>query len=641
MSTAPTPTGDLDDRPSRGRTRLGLALILLVSLALRLGPIDHGMPANYVPDTHVVKSALGMAKDKNPVPEVGLYSSYPNLLPYMLLPVYATQYVGGRALGAWGSAEEFGNHALEHPETVHLPARVLVASLSALLPLVAFGAARAMGLGLGAWVAAWLAATGLLGVHFSTQERPWEPMVLFMLLAAWPAARYVTGGSRRALLLSGAAAGLSFGCHQGGAAALLIPAVAWLVVALRERADLAARLKGLLFDGLAAVGAFLVVGLVLGHPYLLVHGSTDTSQVVMGDDITSQAGAISIGGQGWILGLRPESFVRLASALCFYDPVLVLLGLAGLVLAWRRASMWPALAFLLAWGLVFLFSTNDHVRYLLPLAGLLCLPAGLAAERAWAWSRSSQLGGLGDFGLGVLLLLPLVQATRFAVVLDREDSRALAGRELVELLPEGARLGIGRYGPDLPLSLESLERLAELRELGSREAYRRAYLASMAESGHDPDDPAIGPVGGSGIDAIRLEDLFEFDDRRGSYRVRQGLALGGAASDGWSARQVLDHFGVTHVVLADKTPGDGELSLLIQPKAGWQEGLATPEALEVGDLLDTWGLPGALFGMTELTGLDARAHEPVEARLPTDLDRAGATIWDVERPGPGLYLFEL
>ena len=104
MSSAP---------PSRRRTRLGLALILLVSLALRLGPIDHGMPANHVPDTHVVRSALGMAKDKHPVPPVGKYSTYPNLIPYMLLPVYGTQFAVGRVTGAWGGAEEFKQHASE------------------------------------------------------------------------------------------------------------------------------------------------------------------------------------------------------------------------------------------------------------------------------------------------------------------------------------------------------------------------------------------------------------------------------------------------------------------------------------------------------------------------------------------------
>ena len=171
--TSNEPPSKLPDGANRRRTRVGLLVIWLVALGLRLWPIDHGMPANYIPDTHLVRSALGMAKDKNLVPEVGQYSTYPNLLAYSLLPVYAVEYAAGRATGQWGGAAEFGNYALEHPEVVHLPARIWFAFLASLLPLVAFGAARAMNLTVGAWVAAWLAATGLLGVHFSTQERPW------------------------------------------------------------------------------------------------------------------------------------------------------------------------------------------------------------------------------------------------------------------------------------------------------------------------------------------------------------------------------------------------------------------------------------------------------------------------------------
>ena len=643
MSTAPTPDS------SRRSTRLGLLLILVVSLGLRLWPIDHGMPANYVPDTHIVRSALGMAKDKNPVPKVGEYSTYPNVLPYMLLPVYGMQYAGGRVAGEWGGAEEFKQHALEHPEDVHLPARVLVAGLSALLPLVAYGAARAMGLTLGAWIAAWLAATGLLGVHFSTQERPWEPMVLFMLLASWPAAKYVTGESRKALLLSGAAAALSFGCHQGGAAALLIPAVAWLLAAVRSRGDLAASAKRLVVDGVVCVAAFLVVGILLGHPYYLVHGGASTEGVVMGDQLAATDGAISIGGQGWVLGLRPESFVRLATALVYYDPVLVLLGLAGFLFAWRRRCMWPALAFLVVWGVIFLFSTNDHVRYLLPLAGLLCLPAGLFVERLAGGARGAAGGGdeprrFADLPrpvaalLLVLLAVPLVQAARLAVVLDRTDVRSGAATSLMADLPEGARLAVGRYGPEVPRSLASLERLAALRPLGSREEHRLLFLQSLAASGHDPDDPAIGPPGGAGIDVLYLSDYLDFDDRRRSFRVKA------AGLEHLSADGLLDHLGVTHVLLADKTPGDGRLDHLVAPELGWLDPLTgqvgpVPAPL-TGLEHHTYWPPGHVhFDSRDPFGPDPDGRV-VEAKLPTELDRAGASIWQVDRAGPALYLFE-
>ena len=36
-------------------------------LLLRLAPVEHGMPRGYVPDNHMVRNALGMAQDKDPV----------------------------------------------------------------------------------------------------------------------------------------------------------------------------------------------------------------------------------------------------------------------------------------------------------------------------------------------------------------------------------------------------------------------------------------------------------------------------------------------------------------------------------------------------------------------------------------------
>jgi hypothetical protein len=606
-----------------------LALVFLVALGLRLGSIDHGMPANYVPDTHIVRSALGMAKDKNLVPEVGVYSTYPNLLPYMLLPVYAAEYGIGRVTGAWGGAAEFGNHALEHPEDVHLPARILVAVLSSLLPVVAFGAARAMGLSLGAWVAAWLAATGLLGMHFGTQERPWEPMVVFMLLSAWPAARYVAGESRKALAWSGVAAGLAFATHQAGGAALLVTAVAWALVAVRRRGELGAVARRLVLDGALAVVLFVVVGIALGHPYMLVHGATETGAVVMGDKLEETKGAFSIGGQGYVMTLRPASFERLSRALFGYDPVLLLLGLGGFLFAWRKRCMWPALVFLAAWGVLFLFGSNDHVRYLLPLTGFLCLPAGLFVERV-----SSRLTGrVALLVFALPMLFPLVQAGRLEYVLGQVDVRAAIAPELAtgELVPAGARLAIGRYGPAVPRSLASLERLAALRPLGAREAHRLELLCGYAEAGLDPADPEQGIPGGAGSDVLYLEDYFDFEDRDGSFGVKVPELAG------LSADEVLDSLGVTHVLFADKTPGDGVVDLLVAPRAGWK-GAPTPTPLSGLTVLALWP-PGPLF-YDSRHPFAAAPDGPLEARLPTELDFALTGIWSVDRPGPALYLFE-
>jgi hypothetical protein len=585
---------------------IALLVLVLVPLGLRLWPIDHGMPESYVPDTHVVKNALGMARDKHPVPPSGRYSTYPYLLSYVLLPVYAGEYALGRATGAWAGAGEFGNALLEDPSLAHLPARIVLALLCALTPWVVFRATRAAGLGKGAWVAAWLVATGLLHVHFSVQERPWGVLSLLFALTAWPAARYVAEPRKRTLLLAGLAAGLAFATHQAGILALGLAGLAWALGRPWRGGDLRARAV----DGVACVALFAVVALVLGHPYWLVHGAPEAASFDDAPEVD-----VAIGGQALILDVRWASFVRLSKALVGYDGAIVVLAALGLWGALAQRGTRPVTLFALAWLAFFLTNQNDHVRYLLPAAVLLVWPAGVAAElllaRRW-----------GVLVLAPLLVFPLVQALRLAWVLDRPDTREQAAALLSGDLPESARVAIDRYGPNLPLDRASLERLAGWRELGSRERHRLAYL----EAGLEPPGP--GSMAGRGVDAIPIGDLFRFWDRRRTYALAPTPAespeLAGTADD---AGAVLRALGVTHVLLVDRRPGDGVPPALVDA-APALDGFEKPRPLSVGDPILVVDPAGG--GAT-----------PREALLPTDMDFPLTGLWQVERPGPRLVLAPL
>lgn len=584
----------------RTARRLGaLCVLVLVPLALRLLPVAHGFPENYLPDTHVVNNALGMARDKTLVPPAGRYSTYPYLLSYLLLPVYACEYALGRALGTWSGAGEFGEQALARLELVHLPARLLVALLGALTPWVVLRGTRAAGLCRGAWAAAWLVATGLLHVHFSLQERPWGPLSLFFALAAWPAALHAREGRGKPLLLSCLAAGLAFATHQAGVLAFGLPGAAWLVAPRGWRgAELGRRLRG----GLACAAAGLALGVLVGHPYYLVHGAPEASSFATAPEVD-----VAIGGQAMVLEVRWASLERLTAALVGYDPAVVALGALGLFGALALRGTRPVALFTLAWLAFFLTNQNDHVRYLLPAAVLLAWPAGVAAElllaRRW-----------GALVLAPLLLLPLVQAGRLAVLLRRADTRAVAEALLADL-PPGARVAIDRYGPQPPLALASLERAAEWRELGGRERRRVERLLAGV-----PDEPA-------GLDAVLLQDVLAFDDRHRAYALAPGPArdgeLAAAAGDAGDALRAL---GVTHVLLVDRRPGDGVPPLLVDD-APALDGRAKPAPAQL--LEPTW-----IVDPSEGRGTR-------EALLPTDMDFPLTALWSVARPGPRMVLAPL
>ena len=591
--------------PIRPRRLPFLALLLGSALFLRLWPIRHGFPTTaYVPDTHIVRNALGMLRDRDPIPPVGKYSTYPNLLPYMLVPIYATQYALGRAGGEWSGAGEYKARLLEEPARAHLPARVLVALFGALTSLVVLGAGRAMGMGVGAGVAAWLVATGLLHTHLSTQERPWVPMVFFLALAAWPAARYATGGRPRDLLLSALAAALSFSCHQSGLLALGITGLAWAVgppgwsgAALVER----------LRRGVLAVGLFGVLSLTVGHPYYAKYGGVAREQVAAGESLGSDG--VSIGGQAFVFQFRSETFHKLGRALVGYDPLLLILGVLGLGLALRRRSALPATLFLLGWAALFLTNQGDHTRYLLPLVVLLAWPAGMVVEHLWHRPLARAL-------LLFLLVLPPVQALRLGWILRREDTRTLAAQRLEQ--SRDLAVAVDMWGPELPLDQGALERLAEHRPLGSREAHRLTLYRS-----------GLTPPGPPGLDALPLESIFDYALRFRSSCIEpeEQAELGEDPTD------ALLGLGLDHVLVVDRTPDDALPPILLDgaKEARDEAGRPLPKMAPLRVIEPPlWTIrPGpteALLG---------------DGSLPTEMAFPLTELWRLDRPGPQLTLYAL
>lgn len=582
--TAPTESTSDAPRCSR-RCRLAVLLVLfLLPLGLRLWSIDHGSPRNYVEDTHIVKNALGMAKDQTIAPPVNKYSSYPNLLPYMLLPIYVGQMTIGIADGSFDGVDGYTNHVKEHPESAQILARILIALFGALTPWVIFRIARVAGMQSGAWVAAWLVGTGLLHIHYSVQERPWVPVIFFMALAAWPAAIYAREGGMKRLIWSGVFAGLSFACHQSGAAALGIPGLAWLFGPPGWSKDSwLPRIK----VGVAAVVSFVVVGILFGHLSLLLTGENIPGV----NTAASAAGGFSIGGQGIVFGFSLESFVIQLKTLFGYDPVLLPLGMAGAGGLFLRRELRPIGIFTLAWAAFFFFHENHKVRYVLPVAVFLPLFAGHFYE-TWASGRMKRAWVL------LLVALPIIPAVRFVCLLGQPDSRAVAEEQLAELAD--ARIVIDRFGPAADLDLASLTELQTIRAAEShgtlrvREQHR--FDVFTAGGTHLPP----------GINGYRLEDLLMTDELAGTVELRPGTAT--TATD---VAGMLRERGVTHFLLVRRNAGTHLLEELVSNKQ-------------------------------PLWTVDPSGADAYEAcRLPKDMVFPILDLWRVERPGPWMALYKL
>lgn len=612
--------------PTGGRARKIAAVLLLLVLPgfLRLWPIEHGAPRQeYVPDTHVVRNALHMAKDRDLVPPGGAFSTYPYLLAYTLVPVYAADFVAGKVAGTWEDGTGYGDHLREQPFRAHRLARIVFALIASLAPLLLYFAARAAGLGTGAWVAGWLAATCLLHVQLSLHERPWGPMMTPLAASLWAAIVHVRTGARRPLILSALAAGIAGAMHQGGMPFLGLAGLAWFLAPREGVGSFPTRVVG----GVLAVATFGLVVLLLGHPYVLIHGPSD-APAAGGEFVKDGMTTFQIGGQQIQLWIRWASFPALAKAFVGYDPAVLLLGLAGLVATLRRRAFLVGSVFALGWGAFFMTNGGEHTRYLLPMAMLLTLPAGYAVER-FATSAPLRIAAVA------LLALPLLQAMRLGAVLRQPDTRAVAEAKLLAELPRDARVAIDVYGPIVPRSRDGLMATDRLRDLYAREAFRAGQLEA---------DTAALP----GIDAVRIEDAMLFDPRHRGSEVRtlpgrfDGTTREPLPNTG-RAQDVLTHLGATHVLLVDRTPDDGHPPLLVDPFPSLPnefDGPGAPpvpklEPLELGPAL--WQVHPAWEDPTTPEP-DTRARD---AHLPQTLRFPLIDLWRVRRPGPALSLHEL
>lgn len=578
----------LGEKSTRNLRFAAVVVLFALPFALRILPIEHGGEHIYVPDNSIVRAALGMARDRDLVPPVSASQPYPNLLPYLLLPLYGLQYVAGRASGAWSGVKEFGEHLIVNPAHAAWIARGLVALFGALTAWATYRAARAAGMKQGAWIAAWLVGTGLLSVQMSTQERPWVPVVFFMVTSAWAAIAYVNEPRTKMLVWSGVMAGLSFAAHTSGLGALAFPALAWLIGGsgwsgnvLRER----------LVRGVLTVLAFALVALVCGHLYLVKHGLTPTEQSVGGAQIDALGGFNFGGGLSFIPEFSFEYTPRLLRDVLGYDLVVVCLGLLGVVFAWRVRALRVVLVFVIVWAAIFLTNRSDHVRYMLPLTTFLALPGGLLVERFWS------VRGVRA-AVVVLLAIPLVQALRFDWVMMRADTRAIAEQKLLEL-PAGSAVMIDRYGPEVDLDRAAIYTLSKLRNsrkqtLRTREEARKVELDRRASER-------------LGVNAVHLEEVFGYHDRTRTVTVFPEL---GAL--GQTPRAVFASLGATHYLRVDRRLANDDY-----------------------DFMFGGNLPGRPLWIVSPSG-DTAA--PREAFLPLEMEFPLTALWIVERPGPWLEL---
>lgn len=559
-----------------------LAVLLLSAMVLGIG-MWHGLPNVYIPDTHIVRNALGMAKTMDFWPPVGTYSTYPYLLAYLLIPVYGITFFIGRALGIYLSADDFGLSVIENPTVVYLEARIMVGLFGVLGVWYLYRTARRLSLNPNtALLAALLLAFNPLYVQLGHQSRPWIPLVACICFTLYHAVGIVNEARTRDYFWAAIGAGLCFSMHQVGGAAFLIPLAAH-----------AARLgkaffsvKGLMRAFFSAV-IFTAVALFLGYGYMILGGPAV-------DVMPTEKASINIGGQKLVLDLFTGGRAWITiKGLFGYDPVCLVLGITGLILAFIHKGLSGArmilgvfCGFILAFFLIY---QNCHIRYMLPLA------PGLALGAAYLGDRLATRFNVKEAWIFIpLVLVGAIQCARMDYLLCLTDTRDIARKWIEINIPPDTRIAAEGYTAPINPNTESLNYLKE--EAG-------VWLRRKEELVLDGKSRLVD------VKRYYLIPMERFYHEQ-SYWPHQ-YKLGGEMP----IKAFLDDKNVERLMLYDRWPQRERQAPLVEYIA------------ERCELLQTFS--------------PAATDDPAEATLPTDMDFPLTTLWITKRPGPLLKVYEV
>jgi len=452
--------------PGRAAKRC-LLLLLVLALLVRLWNIDY--PARTIGDEENVIDRALLLGQRGPNPG---WFVYPSLFLYLLFVMDGMVYLGGRALGAFGSPADFAAFYFAHPLALHLVGRGLALASGMACLIVTFRVGRAWwGAGVGL-VAAGLLAASPVHLLASRMAKPDILMALLLLLAIGATCRYLAGGGGAWIGTAGALVGFATSTkYQAGLGVLWLALAPWV-----RRAGRRAMMEGAL--GLGAAG----VGFVAGTPFAVLDWPTFTM-------FFSTVASLMHAGWYGLEGRSGYAFYLLRgfpSALGWPGALLGLIGCGRWLLCGQARERLLAGFVAVFYGWMG-YSSVASALYLLPtlpllaLAGSDLLLAATAKVRAASPAKSPWLlAGL----VAACLLPPVIHSLRDTLLLAARDTRELAGAWITAHLPPGTRVLSEPYGPFLPVAAGRLaEMIAERERRAAGHGMRLRFLRERTRPG--------------------------------------------------------------------------------------------------------------------------------------------------------------
>jgi 4-amino-4-deoxy-L-arabinose transferase-like glycosyltransferase len=413
-------------------TRLALAAILVVALAVRLRGIWFGLPFVHArPDELIIVSkALGFfTTDFNP-----RFFDYPTLYLYLTFALYALYYAWGRAVGWFTSRAHFVGGTHGRWELLYVIGRVATALFGTATVLWVYRIGDAvLTQSAGVLSALFLALTFLhvRDSHYLTTD---VAMTFFITCAMLSLIRLHQDRKRSHAVAAAIYAGLAMGTKYNGVLLAVPMTIVELLNAWRHRGGWRSVLRD---SYLPLMAAIMAVTFLATTPYLIL----DYPRAVR--DFRALQDSMNVGmtpagylPPGWIYHFEFSLVHGLGIPL-------LAASLMGVVLVAVRQ---PVTAFLLgsfpvAYYIVAGASGNVFVRYMLPVVPFLCIFAAafVDAVATTLAARTTIRQPIAAAALGLAVIAPSAwNIVRFDTILAREDSRMVAARWVQEHVPRGS-----------------------------------------------------------------------------------------------------------------------------------------------------------------------------------------------------------
>jgi hypothetical protein len=429
---------------------LFLAIILAVSLALRVWSLNFGLPFRYhIDEPPQVVAALNLAQGNFRIDYPPLS---PNLHQVILLFLYIGLFISLRLVGDVNSPLEFANLYKQDPTAFYILARGLsvVSSFLALIALY-FLVKRIRG-HRSALLALIFLSLNFLDVRQAHFAKLYPLLTLFVLGCVYLSISYSQRGKNLQLIASGILSGIAIGLRYSVLTILLVPVFSIFIYYLNDQTENRRRLRKLIVGSLHLSWS-IPAGIVIGTPSLLLN----TQQVLSNMGVWAGHALTSEGFEGFVFTDLPTwRFYLKILEIAWGIPLLlmVLLGVGVTILGFTRQDLLVYI-FPITYLAVLLLApsaSSAFARYLVPILPFFALLAADGTMTFVDWlvsKRSIEVYALALLVTAVLVAIPVLRIVNLDRLWSRPDTRTLAKNWIEANIAEGTKIAAQWHTPPL------------------------------------------------------------------------------------------------------------------------------------------------------------------------------------------------